>query len=182
MKQFFPNYKNVWLVMALSIFVIVLIGCVGQVTARKEYEKLREIIQGHELTRHPIDKEAAAFLEAVRGSWKVHEQECPDPIFSDVLATAGFEVSVSGMASFCTHRLPEYSFSDSVQNAREGVRAVTMAVALSQSLDGRVYVKKGLCFIKLSEKVVDVFEDHAQGLSRTLYVDSKKEDKVRGNE
>ena len=33
MKQFFPNYKNVWLVMALSIFVIVLIGCVGQVTA-----------------------------------------------------------------------------------------------------------------------------------------------------
>jgi hypothetical protein len=57
-----------------------------------------------------------------------------------------------------------------------------MGVALSQSLDGRVYVKKGLCFIKLNEKAVDVFEDHAQGLSRTLYVDSKKEDKVRGNE
>ena len=182
MKQFSPNYKNAWLVMALSIFVIVLIGCVGQVTAKKEYEKLREIIDGHELTRHPIDNEAAVFLEAVRGSWKVHEQECPDPIFSDVLATAGFEVSVSGMASFCTHRLPEYSFSNSVQNSREGVRAVTMAVALSQSLDGRVYVKKGLCFIKLSEKAVDVFEDHAQGLSRTLYLDSKKEDKVRGNE
>ena len=175
MKQFFPNYKNAWLVMALSIFVIVLIGCVGQVTAKKEYEKLREIIDGHELTRHPIDNEVAAFLEAVRGSWKVHEQECPDPIFSDVLATAGFEVSVSGMASFCTHRLPEYSFSDSVQNAREGIRAVTMGVALSKSLDGRVYVKKGLCFIKLNEKAVDVFEDHALGLSRTLYVDRRAE-------
>ena len=167
--------------MVLSIFVIVLIGCVGQVTAKKEYEKLREIIDGHELTRHPIDNEAAAFLEAVRGSWKVHEQECPDSIFSDVLSTAGFEVSASGMASFCTHRLPEYSFSDSEQNAREGIRAVTMGVALSKSLDGRVYVKKGLCFIKLNEKAVDVFEDHDRGLSRTLYVDSKKEDKLRGN-
>ena len=168
--------------MALSIFVIVLIGCVGQVTAKKEYEKLREIIDGHELTRHPIDKEAAAFLEAVRGSWKVHEQECPDSIFSDVLSTAGFEVSASGMESFCAHRLPEYSFFDSEQNAREGIRAVTMGVALSKSLDGRVYVKKGLCFIKLSDKAVDVFEDHARGLSRTLYVDLGEEAKVRGNE
>ena len=168
--------------MALSIFVIVLIGCVGQVTAKKEYEKLRELIDGHELTRHPIDKEAAAFLEAVRGSWKVHEQECPDSIFSDVLSTAGFEVSASGMASFCTHRLPEYSFSDSEQNAREGIRAVTMGVALSKSLDGRVYVKKGLCFIKLNEKAVDVFEDHDRGLSRTLYVDQGEEAKDGGNE
>jgi hypothetical protein len=182
MKTFFPKYKKVWLVMALSIFVIVLIGCAWHVTAKKEYERLVKVIEGHELTRHPIDNEAASFLEIVRGSWKVHEQACPDPIFSDVLVTAGFEVSASGMASFCTHRLPEYSFFDSEQNAREGIRALTMGVALSKSLDGRVYVKKGLCFIKLSEKAVDVFEDHAQGLSRTLYLDSKKEDEVRGNE
>ncbi|MDC0304812.1 hypothetical protein OAK99_03045, partial [Akkermansiaceae bacterium] len=107
-------------------------------------------------------------------SWHTHEKECPDPIFSQVLETAEFEVSVSGVVNFYTHLIPEYSSSDSEQNLKEGIRAATMGVARSESLDGRIYFKEGLCFIKLSEKALEVFEDQDGKLSRTLYVELNK--------
>jgi hypothetical protein len=164
-------------ILMIGIFVLTSISCGGHSKERKAYEKLRSRIQGSELAGYPIDKEAAEFLEDARASWKIHKEE---PIFPEILATAEFEVSASGVVSFCTHQLPEYSVSDPEQNLREGVRALTMAAALSQSLDGRVYFKEGLCFIRLSEKAVEVFEDEVQGLSRTLYVNLKKEDKFLG--
>ena len=68
------------------------------------------------------------------------------------LETAEFEVSVSGVVNFHTHQIPEYSSSDAQQNLREGIRAATIGVARTQSLDGRIYCKEGLCFIKLSER------------------------------
>ena len=49
-----------------------------------------------------------------------------------------------------------------------------MGVARSESLDGRIYFKEGLCFIKLSEKALEVFEDQGGKLSRTLYVELNK--------
>ena len=152
-----------------GLFALFSFSSCGHSQARKEYEKVRTLIRDHELVICPIDNEAADFLKDVRESWKIHEKECPDPIFSQVLATAEFEVSVSGTVSFYTHQIPEYSSSDPEQNLREGVRAVTMGIVLSQSLDGRIYFSEGLCFIKLNERGIEVFEDQAKGLSRTLY-------------
>jgi len=78
------------------------------------------------------------------------------------------------VVNFYTHLIPDYSSSDSEQNLKEGIRAATMGVARSESLDGRIYFKEGLCFIKLSEKALEVFEDQGGKLSRTLYVELNK--------
>lgn len=162
--------------MAISLVFLALVSfsSCGHSNAQKEYNKIRTLIRGHELVNYRIGEEEAGFLKSVRESWHTHEKECPDPIFSEVLETAEFEVSVSGVVNFHTHQIPEYSSSDSKQNLREGIRAATIGVARSKSLDGRIYCKEGLCFIKLSERAVEVFEDQGEGLSRTLYVELNK--------
>ena len=159
---------------SLGCCALVSFSSCGHSTARKEYNKIQTLIRGHELVSCPIGKEEAGFLKNVRESWHTHEKECPDPIFSQVLETAEFEVSVSGVVNFYTHLIPDYSSSDSEQNLKEGIRAATMGVARSESLDGRIYFKEGLCFIKLSEKALEVFEDQGGKLSRTLYVELNK--------
>ena len=158
--------------MAISLVFLALVSfsSCGHSNAQKEYNKIRTLIRGHELVNYRIGEEEAGFLKSVRESWHTHEKEFPDPIFSEVLETAEFEVSVSGVVNFHTHQIPEYSSSDSKQNLREGIRAATIGVARTQSLDGRIYCKEGLCFIKLSERGVEVFEDKGGNLSRTLYV------------
>ena len=162
--------------MAISLVFLALVSfsSCGHSNAQKEYNKIRTLIRGHELVNYRIGEEEAGFLKSVRESWHIHEKECPDPIFSEVLETAEFEVSVSGVVNFHTHQIPEYSSSDSKQNLREGIRAATIGVARSKSLDGRIYCKEGLCFIKLSERVVELFEDQGGDLSRTLYVELNK--------
>ncbi|MDA7508577.1 hypothetical protein N9B32_01285 [Akkermansiaceae bacterium] len=162
--------------MAISLVFLALVSfsSCGHSNAQKEYNKIRTLIRGHELVNYRIGEEEAGFLKSVRESWHTHEKECPDPIFSEVLETAEFEVSVSGVVNFHTHQIPEYSSSDSKQNLREGIRAATIGVARSESLDGRIYFKEGLCFIKLSEKALEVFEDQDGKLSRTLYVELNK--------
>ena len=162
--------------MAISLVFLALVSfsTCGHSNAQKEYNKIRTLIRGHELVNYRIGEEEAGFLKSVRESWHTHEKECPDPIFSEVLETAEFEVSVSGVVNFHTHQIPEYSSSDSKQNLREGIRAATIGVARSKSLDGRIYCKEGLCFIKLSERAVEVFEDQGGDLSRTLYVELNK--------
>ena len=159
---------------SLGCCALVSFSSCGHSTARKEYNKIQTLIRGHELVSCPIGEEEAGFLKNVLESWHTHEKECPDPIFSEVLETAEFEVSVSGVVNFHTHQIPEYSSSDSKQNLREGIRAATIGVARSKSLDGRIYCKEGLCFIKLSEKALEVFEDQGGDLSRTLYVELNK--------
>jgi hypothetical protein len=162
--------------MAISLVFLALVSfsSCGHSNAQKEYNKIRTLIRGHELVSCPIGEEEAGFLKSVRESWHTHEKECPDPIFSEVLETAEFEVSVSGVVNFHTHQIPEYSSSDSKQNLREGIRAATIGVARSKSLDGRIYCKEGLCFIKLNERAVEVFEDQGGDLSRSLYVELNK--------
>ena len=162
--------------MAISLVFLALVSfsSCGHSNAQKEYNKIRTLIRGNELVNYRIGEEEAGFLKSVRESWHTHEKECPDPIFSEVLETAEFEVSVSGVVNFHTHQIPEYSSSDSKQNLREGIRAATIGVARSKSLDGRIYCKEGLCFIKLSERAVEVFEDQGGDLSRTLYVELNK--------
>ena len=162
--------------MAISLVFLALVSfsSCGHSNAQKEYNKIRTLIRGHELVNYRIGEEEAGFLKSVRESWHTHEKECPDPIFSEVLETAEFEVSVSGVVNFHTHQIPEYSSSDSKQNLREGIRAATIGVARSKSLDGRIYCKEGLCFIKLSERAVKVFEDQGGDLSRILYVELNK--------
>lgn len=162
--------------MAISLVFLALVSfsSCGHSNAQKEYNKIRTLIRGHELVNYRIGEEEAGFLKSVRESWHTHEKECPDPIFSEVLETAEFEVSVSGVVNFHTHQIPEYSSSDSKQNLREGIRAATIGVARSKSLDGRIYCKEGLCFIKLSERAVEVFKEQGGGLSRTLYVELNK--------
>jgi len=159
---------------SLGFCALISFSSCGHSNARKEYDRIRTLIRGRELVSYPIGEEEAGFLKSVRESWHTHEKECPDPIFSQVLETAEFEVSVSGVVNFYTHRLPEYSSSDAKQNLREGTRAATIGVARSKSLNGRIYSKEGLCFIKLSERVVEVFEDQGENLSRALHVKLKK--------
>ena len=159
---------------SLGCCALVSFSSCGHSTARKEYNKIQTLIRGHELVSCPIGEEEAGFLKNVLESWHTHEKECPDPIFSQVLETAEFQVSVSGVVNFYTHLIPEYSSSDPEQNLKEGIRAATMGVARSESLVGRIYFKEGLCFIKLSEKALEVFEDQGGDLSRTLYVELNK--------
>lgn len=48
-----------------------------------------------------------------------------------------------------------------------------MTVAMSAPVDNRVYTGNGTCFIRLGESLVELFEDTSEGLSRTLYLNTK---------
>ena len=104
--------------MAISLVFLALVSfsSCGHSNAQKEYNKIRTLIRGHELVNYRIGEEEAGFLKSVRESWHTHEKECPDPIFSEVLETAEFEVSVSGVVNFHTHQIPEYSSSGECEN------------------------------------------------------------------
>lgn len=44
-----------------------------------------------------------------------------------------------------------------------------MATTMATALHHLIYHEEGICFIKLSENLVEVFEDRPAGLSRNLY-------------
>ena len=69
---------------SLGFCALVSFSSCGHSNARKEYNKIRTLIRGHELVNYRIGEEEAGFLKSVRDSWHTHEEECPDPIFSEV--------------------------------------------------------------------------------------------------
>ncbi len=162
----------------IIIFGMVIITIVGffawQIPIKQRYDNLRDqLLEARHFAIHPLDAEAASFLESVRKSWEVHDHECPDSIFSEISSATGLDESVEGVVNFHTHEIPEYSFFNLRRNAEEGVRATTMLVALPISVDNQIYHNDGICFIKLNENLVEVFKDTDEGLGRTLYLKAK---------
>jgi hypothetical protein len=156
------------------ILVVALIAIGGffawQMAMKTNYDKLRyQMVEVPRFAIHPLDAEADDFLESVRESWDVQDRELPDSIFSEISSVTGVDESVEGVVNFHTHEIPEYSFFDHRRNAKEGVMATAMAVALPTSVDNRIYFGDGVCFIKLTGNLVEVFEDTEEGLKRTRY-------------
>ena len=157
-----------------AIFLVALIAIGGffawQLVMKTEYDKLRDRMVGvPRFAIHPLDTEADDFLRSVRESWDVLDRELPDSIFSEIASVTGFDESVGGVVDFHTHEIPEFSFFDHRRNAQEGVIATAMAVALPISVDNRIYFGDGVCFIKLTGSLVELFEDTEEGLRRTRY-------------
>jgi hypothetical protein len=158
-----------------TVICVVALTTVGgffawQLAMKKAYDKLRDqMVDVPRFAIHPIDAEADAFLELVRESWDVQDHELPDSIFSKISSATGVDESVEGVVAFHTHEIPQFSFFDHRRNAKEGVKAIAMAGALPISVDDRIYFGDGVCFIKLTGNLVEVFEDTEEGLKRTCY-------------
>lgn len=163
------------LYIALGIAVIVVGGFFGlQVPLKKKYDGLRDqVIAATQFVAHPINDETREFLESVRGTWMVHDREEPDPAFSEISTVTGIPNTVDGVVEFHTHTIAPYSFIDFSQNKKESLIALAMAIALPTSMDARVYHGEGICFVKVNESLVEVYEDSEKGLSRVLYMKAK---------
>lgn len=143
----------------------------GQIPMKIKYDKSRDQLleQAPPFATHPLDGEMQAFLQSVRAEWKVHDQDLPDAVFSEISSVTGLDESVHGVVEFHTYEIPEFSFFKPRRNAQEAVMATTMAVALPVSVDQRIYVGDGICFIKFSDSLVEVYADTDDGLRRTRY-------------
>lgn len=175
--------RKILIIMFGMVFIAIAGFFALQIPIKMRYDNLRDqLLEATYVAVHPLDAEAAGFLESVRESWEVHNLECPDSVFSEVSTATGVDESVEGVVNFYTHEIPEYSFFNLRRNLEEGVRAAIMAVALPSSVDNRIYHNDGICFIKLSENLVDVFEDTDDGLGRTLYLKVKNGEQDDGGQ
>jgi len=157
----------------LSLVILVLLaGYFGwQIPLKKKYDHLRDQLLDPSLSFRVQDFEQddLTFLETVKKDWDVVAQECPDVVFAEISEAVGFEESAQGVVDFHTYKLAPFSFFNHRQNVNEMLIATTMAMALPNSMDHLLYLGEGVCFIKYSEEVIEVFEDTQDGLSRTLY-------------
>jgi hypothetical protein len=69
--------------------------------------------------------------------------------------------------------IPPYSFLNLERNGRETTMAMIVALAVPTSVDNRIHVAEGLAFVKITGRVVELFEDTPEGLRRTLYAQQK---------
>ena len=169
----------------LGVTLIAIAGFFAwQIPSKINYDKSRNqlLLEAPPLAIHPLDTEAAGFLQSVRESWEVLDHECPDSIFSEISSATGVDESAEGVVRFHAHEIPEYSFFNLRRNADELVMAIALAVALPTSVDQRIYSEEGLCFIKLGETLVEVYEDSDEGLSRTRYWKSTTGENARAND
>ena len=126
-----------------------------------------------QFSTHPIEGDDERFLGTVRQTWVVQSREEPDSIFAQIAALTGVDESVEGVVTFYTFTIPEFSLVNPQRNQQAAVIAKAQAIALPISVDNRVYAGDGICFIKLTDELVEVMEDGADGLTRTLYAKPK---------
>ena len=163
-------------IFAIGLSICMLGFFAWQISLKSRFDNLRErVSQGAQLKIVDMDESSAAFLTRVKDSWKIQAQEVPDPIFSDIFAITGMPESVAGVAEFYTHQIPAYSFFSPQRNAREATIALAMAVSMPVSMDGKLYKAGGVCFVKITDACVEVFEDTEGGLQRSLYYKGKDE-------
>ena len=160
-------------VLVPGIVVVGVVFTAWQVYGKVRYDDMRGRLETPAFTVRPIDAETAEFIGKVKETWSLHQQENPDPIFAEISSVTGFEENVEGVAKLYTHEIPEYSFVDLRRNAKEAVMAVTLAVAIPQSLDNQFYTSEGIGFVKLGENHLELFEDTDEGLSRSLYINQE---------
>lgn len=158
-------------------FTVCLVGFFAwQISLKSRFDNLRErVSQGAQLKIVDMDESSEAFLTKVKDSWEIQTQEVPDPIFTEIFAMTGMPESVAGVAEFYTHQIPAYSFFSPQRNAREATIALAMAVSMPVSMDGKLYKAGEVCFVKLNDACVEVFEDTGGGLQRSLYYKGKDE-------
>lgn len=165
------------------VFTLCLVGFFAwQISLKTRFDNLRErVSQGAQLKVVDMDETSEAFLTGVQRSWEIQAQEVPDPIFSEIFAMTGMPESVAGVAEFYTHQIPAYSFFSPQRNAREASIALAMAVSMPVSMDGKLYKAGEVCFVKISDACVEVFEDTGRGLQRSLYYKGQDETSPNAN-
>lgn len=158
----------------LVIAGLVTLGWIGwlalQLPQMRAFAKLRDT-ELPDFSAHPIDAEAERFLGQVRNTWLIQSREEPDSIFAEISAVTGVDETVEGVVAFHTFKIPNFSLFNPRRNKQAAVMATTQAVAMPVSIDDRIYAGDGICFIKLTGRLVEVLEDGKDGLSRTLYVE-----------
>lgn len=160
----------------MTVVVIVIVGFfIWQLKAKNRFDRLRAQVSQVTLSKVSMDEAGETLLATVKGAWKLQTQEVPDSVFSEIASMTGLPESVAGVAEFFTHEIPEFSFFSFSQNADEAVMALAMAVALPTSVDGKLYKSENVCFVKIGESCVEVFENTKKGLRRSLYYQSENE-------
>ena len=108
-------------------------------------------------------------MQAELAAW-LHEHD-PSESLADARAPyVGTPASAASVVRLHTHKMPPFGPGKDERNLREATLAGAMMVALPVSVDGIIHHKEGLAFIKISNKVVQVYEDTGKGLKSTLYV------------
>ena len=158
--------------LSIGIAIVLVGGFFGlQIPLKQKYDGLMsEVSAATRFVAQPMDAEAVSFLESVRDSWTVQSNEDSDSIFAEISSVTGIQNTVDGVVEFYTHEILPYSFFDFSRNMKECSMATATAIAVPISIDGRVYHADGTGFVKLTENLVEVFEDSETGLVRTLYV------------
>ena len=81
----------------------------------------------------------------------------------------GMERSGYGLAKLLTYEIPPFSYWNHEKNRREVSRAGALSAVETRSIDGRLYYKEGVLFIRTRKDIVEYYEDTDQGVWFTFY-------------
>lgn len=142
-----------------------------------QYDKLREKrSEAPVFAARVMDEETTAYLKDVQTKWVAKATECPDTVFTEIALMVDMDATAASVVRLHTHKMPPFAPGKDERNLREATLAGAMMVALPVSVDGVIHHKEGLAFIKISNKVVQVYEDTGKGLKSTLYVKGLKKE------
>lgn len=156
----------------VAIAVVVVAGflCL-RLSSKWNYEQLRELnAEAPTFAVRPFDAEVAAFLKKVQENGELLSSESPDPAYARIAEVTPWDASVEGVVALFTYEIPPFSFFDERRNGREGAKAAIRIAALPISVDGFLFVGDGVAYVRVSEEIVEVYEDTEEGLCRSHYL------------
>ncbi|MDF1711952.1 MAG: hypothetical protein P1U90_06910 [Akkermansiaceae bacterium] len=164
MKEFSPKFA-----VASTILVALAWLAIDYFRAFNTYNRFKENANSPLLELTPIDRKEQRFLDEVRKSWVALN---PDEDFDGLMPFCemnGMERSVEGLAKLLTYEIPPFSYWNHEKNLREVSRAGALSAVETRSIDGRLYYKEGVLFIRTRKDIVEYYEDTDQGVWFTFY-------------
>lgn len=138
--------------------------------AFNSYNRFREGSNSPLLKEEAITPREQRFLKEVHESWVVLKTYEKNEGLVGLCELAEFDSTVEGLVQMLTHKVRPFSFTNSEQNLREVGRATGLsALDVDYSLDGKIYYKNGVAFMKFREDIVDYYENTEDGVRNIFY-------------
>ena len=166
---------------AIALVALILLGGIHfgrQIPIKRKYEAARESFTTPVYSRQPMDQTVVALLDTARTTW-ITKDPTDRSHLQDLLPSIGLEASVEGLVDLFTHEMAPYSFFDSRRNKREAIIGQTLVVLATISVDGKIHCMDGLACVRLTEDVIQVYEDTSSGLTSQMYWKPKSSEPPR---
>jgi hypothetical protein len=169
--------KIVVVCIAVVVFLL-LCFLVDYALALNNYNKLREEARSPILEPVAIGIREQKFIRHVRNSWVIFESEPDDEGLIAMCRLMGFEPTTAGLVDCMTHEIPPFDLFNKQKNLLEAGRAGGLSTIDHGSIDGKVFHKEGMAYIIPHSRIIECYEDTADGVRVTRYGKREKPNKA----